>query len=70
MTLWILIAVCIYIVGDAHLSFQRYPKGTTVSLLGYIVPEQFCNQPYALDFSKRALLVSCVYRQQKILVKP
>ena len=47
MTLWILIAVCIYIVGDAHLSFQLYPKGMTVSLLGYIVPEQFFDQPYA-----------------------
>ena len=70
LSLWILIAVCIYIVGDAHLTFQSYPKGTTVSLFGYIVPEQFFDQPYALDFSKRALLVSCVYRQQKILVKP
>jgi hypothetical protein len=58
LTLWILIAVCIYIVGDTHLDFQSYPKGTTVSLLGYIVPEQFFDQPYALAFFKRVFFVS------------
>ncbi|MBT5724535.1 MAG: hypothetical protein HOI74_10950 [Gammaproteobacteria bacterium] len=58
LSLWILIAVCIYIVGDAHLTYQSYPKGTTVSLLGYIVPEQFFDQPYALAFFKNVFFVS------------
>ena len=58
LTLWVLIAVSIYIVGDTHLSFQSYPKGTTVSLLGYVVPEKFFALPYALFFFKGVFFVS------------
>ncbi len=60
LTLWVLIAVSIYIVGDTHLSFQSYPKGTTVSLLGYVVPEKIFDLPYALSLFKGVFF--CVSR--------
>jgi hypothetical protein len=60
LTLWILIGVCIYISTEAHLGYQDYEKGTTVSLLGYVLPETFFDLPYTLVFFKGLFWVSII----------
>lgn len=58
VTLWILIGVCIYITTHAHLGYQGYEKGTTVSLAGYFLPASFFDWPYALKLLKPLFWVS------------
>ena len=58
VSLWVLLGTCLYLSFYTHLQYQSLPKGTTVSLLGYLLPSGVFDEAWPFYLSKVVLWLS------------
>ncbi len=60
ISLWVLLATSSYLVLETHLQYQHLPKGDNLSVLGYIFPVSFWDNPVILPAGKAAFFISAL----------